>query len=45
MLESEYERALDRAEALLAERPDTQSLLIEHSAAICDSRVTAARHI
>jgi uncharacterized protein HemY len=41
ILKNEYARALGRAKAMLTERPDTQLLSIEYSAAICDSRVTA----
>jgi tetratricopeptide (TPR) repeat protein len=43
MLKSEYARTLGRVKAMLTERPDTQLLLIEHGAAICNSRVTAEK--
>jgi hypothetical protein len=43
MLKSEYLRALGRVKTMLAQRPDTQLLAIEHSAAICDSRVAAEK--
>jgi tetratricopeptide (TPR) repeat protein len=43
MLKNEYARTLGRVKAMLAQRPETQLLTIEHSAAICDSTVTAEK--
>lgn len=41
MLKDEYLRALSRVKAMLAKRPDTHLLVIEHSAAISDPLVAA----
>ncbi len=43
MLKSEYVRAVSRAKAILAERPFTQLLVLEHRKAISDPRGTAER--
>ena len=43
MLKEEYMRMLARVEAMLAQRPGTQLLVIKHSAAISDSIGTAVR--
>jgi tetratricopeptide (TPR) repeat protein len=43
MLKEEYVRMLARVEAMLAQRPGTQLLVIKHSAAISDPVVTAER--
>ena len=43
MLKDEYTRTLGRVKAMLARRPCTQLLVIEHSDAISDSLVTAER--
>ncbi len=41
MLKDEYARTLGRVKAMLARRPDTQLLVIEHSNAISDPFITA----
>ena len=43
MLRDEYERTLGRVKAMLARRPDTQLLVIEHRNAISDSLLTAEK--
>jgi len=43
MLKDEYQRTLGQVKAMLARRPATQLLVIEHSAAMSDSLVTAER--
>jgi hypothetical protein len=43
MLKHEYERTLGRVKAMLARRPCTQLLVIEHSSAISNPLVTAER--
>jgi tetratricopeptide (TPR) repeat protein len=43
MLKEEYARTLGRVKAMLARRPDTQLLVIEHGDAISDPLVTAER--
>jgi predicted AlkP superfamily phosphohydrolase/phosphomutase/tetratricopeptide (TPR) repeat protein len=43
MLKDEYVRTLGRVEAMLARRPGTQLLVIEHRHAISDSLVTAKK--
>ena len=43
MLKAEYLRTLDRVKAMLARRPATELLVIDHSAAISDARTAAAR--
>jgi predicted AlkP superfamily phosphohydrolase/phosphomutase/tetratricopeptide (TPR) repeat protein len=43
MLKDEYARTLGRVKAMLARRPRTQLLVIEHSRAISDSLVTAEK--
>ncbi len=43
MLKDEYVRALGRVKAMLTRRPDTQLLVIEHSAVISGPLVTAER--
>ena len=41
MLKEEYSRTLERLKAMLAQRPGTQLLVLEHRRAISDSLVTA----
>jgi len=41
MLKDEYARTISRVKAMLARRPRTQLLIIEHGATISDSRATA----
>ena len=43
MLKEEYSRTLGRMKAMLAQRPDTQLLVIEHSNAIFDPFITAEK--
>ena len=43
LLKEEYERSLGRVKAMLARRPGTQLLVIEHSDAISDAVATAAK--
>ena len=43
MLKDEYARTLGRVKAMLARRPATQLLVIEHSDAISDPLVTAEK--
>jgi hypothetical protein len=43
MLKDEYARTLERARAMLARRPDTQLLVIDHGNAISDALATAGK--
>jgi predicted AlkP superfamily phosphohydrolase/phosphomutase/tetratricopeptide (TPR) repeat protein len=43
MLKDEYSRTLGRVKAMLARRPATQTLAVEHSLAISDPLLTAAK--
>jgi predicted AlkP superfamily phosphohydrolase/phosphomutase/tetratricopeptide (TPR) repeat protein len=43
MLKNEYVRTLGRVKAMLARRPDTQLMVLEHREVICDPRASADR--
>ena len=43
VLKEEYQRTLDRANGMLAVRPDSQTLVVSHGTAIADPHSTAER--